>query len=35
MRQLRNDAGLHLVRGAATAMGSAVVTCGLVWVQTR
>lgn len=35
MRQLRNYAGVHLVRGAATAIGSAVVTCELVWIQTR
>ena len=35
VRQLRNDTGLHLFRGAATAIGSAVVTYGLVWVQTR
>ncbi|MFC8278131.1 hypothetical protein ACFUJR_37515 [Streptomyces sp. NPDC057271] len=34
-RQLRNDAGLHLLRSAATAIGSAVITYGLVWVQTR
>lgn len=35
VRQLHSDAGVHLLRGAATAIGSAVITYGLVWVQTR
>ena len=34
-RRLRNEAGLHLFRGAATAVGGAVVAyCGL-WIQSR
>ncbi|WP_328760655.1 hypothetical protein [Streptomyces sp. NBC_00271] len=34
-RQLRNEAGLHLLRGAATAVGGAVVAYGGLWIQSR
>ncbi|MFD9114844.1 hypothetical protein [Streptomyces bottropensis] len=34
-RRLRNEAGLHLLRGAATAVGGAVVAYGGLWVQSR
>ncbi|MEV5898547.1 hypothetical protein [Streptomyces sp. NPDC052127] len=34
-RQLRNEAGLHLIRGAATAVGGAVVAYGGLWIQSR
>ncbi|WP_371553286.1 hypothetical protein OG266_44400 [Streptomyces sp. NBC_00554] len=34
-KQLRNEAGLYLLRGAATAVGGAVVAYGVVWVQAR
>lgn len=35
LQRIRNEAGLCLVRGAATAAGGAVVAYGAVWVQTR
>ncbi|MEU1577427.1 hypothetical protein ABZ519_41050 [Streptomyces collinus] len=34
-RRLRNEAGLHLLRGAATAVGSAVVAYSGLWIQSR
>jgi hypothetical protein len=34
-RCLRNEAGLYLVRGAATAAGGTLVAYAGVWVQTR
>lgn len=34
-RRLRNEAGLHLLRGAATAAGGAVVAYGGLWIQSR
>ncbi|MFE0776422.1 hypothetical protein [Streptomyces sp. NPDC058861] len=34
-RRLRNEAGLHLIRGAATAVGGAVVAYGSLWIQSR
>ncbi|WP_329266507.1 hypothetical protein [Streptomyces sp. NBC_01451] len=34
-RRLRNEAGLHLLRGAATAVGGAVVAYGGLWIQSR
>ncbi|MEV5089462.1 hypothetical protein AB0N18_16385 [Streptomyces griseoincarnatus] len=34
-RRLRNEAGLHLIRGAATAVGGAVVAYGGLWIQSR
>ncbi|QOV33278.1 hypothetical protein IM697_23860 [Streptomyces ferrugineus] len=34
-RRLRNEAGLHLLRGAATAFGGAVVAYGGLWIQSR
>ncbi|MCO8306817.1 hypothetical protein ACFV4E_35055 [Streptomyces hygroscopicus] len=35
VRRLRNEAGLHLIRGAATAVGGAVVAYGGLWIQSR
>jgi len=34
-RRVRNEAGLHLVRGAATAVGGAIVAYAGIWIQTR
>jgi hypothetical protein len=34
-RRARNEAGLYLLRGAATAVGGAIVAYGGVWLQTR
>ncbi|MET9077921.1 hypothetical protein ABZX95_38560 [Streptomyces sp. NPDC004232] len=34
-RRLRNEAGLHLIRGAATAAGGAAVAYGSLWIQSR
>ncbi|WP_327180385.1 hypothetical protein OG599_34950 (plasmid) [Streptomyces sp. NBC_01335] len=34
-RRLRNEAGLHLLRGAATAVGGAVVAYSGLWIQSR
>ncbi|MEU5438233.1 hypothetical protein AB0G73_33420 [Streptomyces sp. NPDC020719] len=34
-RRVRNEVGLYLIRGAATALGSAVVAYSSVWFQTR
>ncbi|MDQ0904691.1 hypothetical protein QFZ22_000676 [Streptomyces canus] len=34
-RRLRNEAGLHLIRGAATAVGGVIVAYGGLWIQTR
>ncbi|MER5312258.1 hypothetical protein ABT034_31275 [Streptomyces sp. NPDC002773] len=34
-RRLRNEAGLHLIRGAATAVGGAIVAYGGLWIQSR
>ncbi|WP_039934527.1 hypothetical protein [Streptomyces viridochromogenes] len=34
-RRLRNEAGLHLIRGAATTVGGAVVAYGGLWIQSR
>lgn len=34
-RRIRDEAGLHLVRGAATTAGGIVVTCGALWLQAR
>ncbi|MGW2892612.1 hypothetical protein ACWDDN_46435 [Streptomyces griseoruber] len=34
-QRLRNEAGLHLLRGAATAVGGAVVAYGGLWIQSR
>ncbi|MGW2052240.1 hypothetical protein ACWCPF_45135 [Streptomyces sp. NPDC001858] len=34
-RRLRNEAGLYLLRGAATAVGGAVVAYGGLWIQSR
>lgn len=35
IRRIRNEASLHLLRGAATAVGGAVVAYGGLWVQSR
>jgi hypothetical protein len=35
VRRLRNEAALYLVRGAATAVGGAFVSLGLLWTQSR
>ncbi|MEU8138219.1 hypothetical protein [Streptodolium elevatio] len=35
VRRIRNEAGLHLIRGAATATGAAIVACGGLWIQSR
>lgn len=35
LRRLRNEAGVHLVRGAATAVGGIVMTYSALWIQTR
>ncbi len=35
VRQIRNEAGLHLIRGAATAVGGAIVAYGGLWIQSR
>jgi hypothetical protein len=35
LRNLGSEAGLYLVRGAATAAGGFVVTWATVWVQSR
>lgn len=34
-RRIRNEVGLHLIRGAATAIGGAIVACGGLWIQSR
>ncbi|GLW04711.1 hypothetical protein Slala05_83410 [Streptomyces lavendulae subsp. lavendulae] len=34
-RRLRNEAGLHLLRGAATAVGGALVAYGGLWIQSH
>ncbi|MFD5233624.1 hypothetical protein ACFWJ5_34875 [Streptomyces qaidamensis] len=34
-RRIRNEVGLHLLRGAATTMGGAVVAYGGYWIQSR
>ncbi|GAA2264918.1 hypothetical protein GCM10010232_66390 [Streptomyces amakusaensis] len=34
-RRMRNEAGLYLLRGAATAVGGALVTYGGIWLHTR
>ncbi|MFI1869197.1 hypothetical protein [Streptomyces jumonjinensis] len=34
-RRVRNEAGLYLLRGAATAVGGAIVAYGTVWLQAR
>ncbi|GGS61848.1 hypothetical protein GCM10010238_58540 [Streptomyces griseoviridis] len=34
-RRLRNEAGLHLLRGVATAVGGAIVAYGGLWIQSR
>ncbi len=34
-RRLRNEAGLQLIRGAATAAGGAIVAYGGLWIQSR
>lgn len=34
-RRIRNEAGLYLLRGAATAVGGAIVAYGGVWLQSR
>jgi hypothetical protein len=35
VRRVRNEAGLYLLRGAATAVGGAVVAYVGVWIHTR
>lgn len=35
VKRLRNEAGLYLVRGAATAAGGAFVSYWLFWAQSR
>lgn len=35
LRRLGSEAGLYLIRGAATAVGGFVVTWATVWVQSR
>lgn len=35
LRRLRNEAGVYLVRGAATTVGGILVTYGAFWIQTR
>ncbi len=35
LQRLRNEAGLYLVRGAATAAGGVVVSYGWVWIQSK
>lgn len=34
-RRARNEAGLYLLRGAATAVGGAIVAYGTVWFHAR
>ncbi|MFI1018157.1 hypothetical protein [Streptomyces sp. NPDC020965] len=34
-RRVRNEAGLYLLRGAATAIGSTIVAYGTLWIQAR
>ncbi|MGY3206330.1 hypothetical protein ACVW19_006927 [Streptomyces sp. TE5632] len=34
-RRVRNEAGLYLIRGAATAVGGAIVTYSSIWLHTR
>ncbi|MEU5403900.1 hypothetical protein ABZ348_31980 [Streptomyces sp. NPDC005963] len=34
-RRVRNEAGLYLIRGAATAVGGAIVAYGTVWLHAR
>jgi hypothetical protein len=34
-RRLRNEAGLYLIRGVATALGGAVVAYSGLWIQSR
>ncbi|GAA2970048.1 hypothetical protein [Streptomyces enissocaesilis] len=34
-QRARREVGLYVVRGAATAVGGAVVTYGFLWAQTR
>lgn len=34
-RRVRNEAGLYLIRGAATAVGGAIVTYSGIWLHTR
>ncbi|MFF4088839.1 hypothetical protein ACFYY9_18390 [Streptomyces nigra] len=34
-RRMRNEAGLYLIRGAATAVGGAIVTYSSIWLHTR
>lgn len=33
--RVRNEVGLHLIRGAATAVGGAAITFTTVWLQTH
>ncbi|RPK71320.1 hypothetical protein EES45_34780 [Streptomyces sp. ADI97-07] len=35
LRRLRNEAGVYLVRGAATTVGGILVTYSAFWIQTR
>ncbi|GGS10095.1 hypothetical protein GCM10010252_56520 [Streptomyces aureoverticillatus] len=35
VQRVRNEAGLYLLRGAATAVGGAIVTYGGVWLHAR
>ncbi|MFB6656357.1 hypothetical protein ACFCZ4_00020 [Streptomyces microflavus] len=35
LRRTRDEVGIYLVRGAATAAGGAVVTYGIIWLQIR
>ncbi|MBQ0891198.1 hypothetical protein KBZ94_40865 [Streptomyces sp. RM72] len=35
VRRARNEAGLYLLRGAATAVGGAIVAYGGVWLHAR
>ncbi|MEV5049333.1 hypothetical protein AB0N20_33285 [Streptomyces griseoincarnatus] len=35
VRRVRNEAGLYLLRGAATAVGGAIVAYGGVWLHAR
>lgn len=34
-RRMRNEAGLYLIRGAATSAGGAIVAYGGVWLHSR
>ena len=34
-RRLRDEAGLYLIRGAATALGTATVTFSIIWIRAH